>query len=139
MNTDLYSLSDPKEVYHKDLLYKEDVYEIIACCFEVHRALGKGFLEAVYKDALSIEFEQSGIPYQRERKFEIHYKGKALAHPYYADFVVENKIILEIKAQESIIDENYKQIINYLAASKLKLGLLINFGENRLTFKRVIL
>jgi GxxExxY protein len=96
-------------------------------------------MEAVYKDALAIEFQLNEIDFEREKKFEINYKGKALPHYYYADFVVDGKIILEIKAQENIIGSHYKQLINYLAASDLKLGLLVNFGENSLKFKRVIL
>lgn len=101
--------------------------------------MGKGFLEAVYKDALKHEFNLKGIPFVTERKFEIIYKCKTLDHYYFSDFIVFDKIVIEVKAQQNIIDKNLKQTINYLAASKMKLGLLINFGEDSLKFKRVIL
>ncbi len=96
-------------------------------------------MEIVYKDALCYELKRRNIPFEKEKKFEINYKDTVLAHSYNADFVIFNKIIIEIKAQENIIGEHYKQLINYLAASKMKLGLLVNFGEESLKFKRVIL
>jgi GxxExxY protein len=105
----------------------------------VHKVLGKGFLEAVYKDALSQELIYAKIPFEREKKFEIKYKGIILPHYYTCDFIIHDKIIIEIKAQDNIIDAHYKQLINYLAVSKTKLGLLINFGEGSLKFKRVVL
>ena len=121
------------------MIYKEEAYEIISSCFEVHKIIGRGFLEVVYKDALMHEFQSRNILYVREKKFEINYKNIALPHYYTSDFVVFDKIILEVKAQQNIIDEHYKQVINYLAASKMKLGLLVNFGEESLKFKRVVL
>ena len=133
-------LNDPKEIYLiKDLIYKEEAYNIISCCFEVHNNLGKGFLETVYKDAIMHEFKNRQIDFTRERKFEIKYKDIVLPHYYFADFLLLDKIILEIKAQRGVVDEHYKQVINYLAVSKCKLGLLVNFGEDKLQFKRVIL
>jgi GxxExxY protein len=86
-----------------------------------------------------IEFNKRKINYEREKKFEILYDGIRIPHSYKADFLVENRIILEIKAQKHIIEENTKQILNYLAVSKCKMGLLINFGEDSLRFKRFIL
>ena len=112
-----------------DLIYKEDVFEIIGICMEIHRILGRGFSEIVYKDALEIEFKLKNKIFEREKKFDIEYKGMILPHSYYADFVFENKIVLEVKAQQNVIEEHYRQTINYLAVSKLKLGLIINFGE----------
>jgi GxxExxY protein len=133
-------INEPSDVYGlNNLIYKDEAYDIIKCCFEVHRILGKGFLEAVYKDALSEEFKSSGIAFKREQKFEIVYKGVVLPHYYYSDFIVYDKIVLEVKAQQDVIDANYKQVINYLAASRMKLGLLVNFGESSLKFKRVVL
>lgn len=114
-------------------------YNVIGACFEVHNYLGRGFLEVVYKDALMHEFREKKIHFERERKFEINYKGAILPHYYFADFAVENKIILEVKAQEGIIDAHASQIINYLAVSGCKLGLLVNFGERSLKYKRFIL
>lgn len=122
-----------------NLIYKEEAYEIISCCFEVHKILGRGFLEAVYKDALMHEFKSRNILYKREKNFEINYKNKSLQHYYTSDFVVFDKIILEEKAQQNIIDEHYKQVINYPAVSKMKLGMLVNFGEESLKFKRIVL
>lgn len=106
---------------------------------ETHRSLGKGFNEIVYKDALQYEFNKNMIPFEREKEFQIKYKEIILPHKYFADFIVFNKIILEIKAIESITNSHIKQTLNYLAASKLKIGLIINFGEDSLKYKRVIL
>jgi len=123
----------------KQYPYQEESYEIIGICMEVQRILGKGFLEIVYKDAIEYEFNKKGIPYEREKKYEIEYKDIILPHHFYADFVVHDKIILEVKAQKGIVDNHYKWVINYLATSKCKLGLLVNFGEEYLDTKRLIL
>ena len=122
-----------------EIIYKEEAYKIIGACMEVHTALGKGHSEVLYKDALEIEFQKQKIPYSRERKFIVKYKGKVLLHHYFADFVVYDKIILEAKAIETLTSGHTKQTLNYLAASKFKLGLLINFGENSLKYERVVL
>ncbi|MFY9242574.1 MAG: GxxExxY protein [Polaribacter sp.] len=121
------------------LLHKQESYNIIGTCMEVHRELGKGFSEIVYGDALEIELNNNGIQYQREVKFNINYKGYLLPHYYVADFIIHNKIVLEIKAIESLTKSHIKQTLNYLAASKIKLGLLVNFGEDSLTYKRILL
>ena len=122
-----------------ELLYKKEVYEIIGACMEVYNELGKGFSEIVYKDALEYEFQLRNIPYEREKALIVKYKGKILPHSYYADFFVFDKIPLEIKAIEQLVSGNIKQTLNYLAASKLKIGLLVNFGEDSLKYKRIIL
>src|SRR5688572_23089012 len=106
---------------------------------EIHRELGRGFNEIVYKDALEYEFSIRKVEFEREKKFEIEYKGITLPHHYFTDFIYDNKIILEVNAQRDVIADHFKQTINYLAASKLKLGLIINFGEASLKFKRIIL
>jgi len=121
------------------LLHKNEAYEIIGLCMEVHSLLGKGHSEVVYKDALQYEFYSNGILFERERRFDINYKDIILPHYYFADFIVFNTIIVEIKAIEALNKSHVKQTLNYLAASKLNLGLLINFGEDSLTHKRVIL
>ncbi|OFX29140.1 MAG: NADH:ubiquinone oxidoreductase [Bacteroidetes bacterium GWA2_32_17] len=123
----------------EDFLLKDETYKIIGFAMEVHKTLGKGFLEIVYKDALELEFKWAGIPYVREQQFKINYKGTILKRFYTADFVTYNNIIIEVKSQLEVIGENYKQTINYLAVSKLKVGLILNFGEDSLKFKRVIL
>ena len=117
---------------------QDESYEIIGICMEVHRILGKGFLEIVYKDALEYEFDVRGIPYEREKKFEVPYKEIILPHKFQADFVVFDDIILEVKAQKGIVDEHYKWVLNYLAISKCSLGLIVNFGEDSLVTKRLI-
>jgi len=122
-----------------NLIYKEEAYEIIGICFEVHNNLGPGFLEIVYKDALEYEFQRAGIKYQREKKYEVNYKDIILPHKFYADFVIYDKIILEIKAVSGISDEFIAQSINYLKVSQNKLALLVNFGELKLNYKRLIL
>nr|WP_293302609.1 GxxExxY protein [Allomuricauda sp.] len=106
---------------------------------DIHNELGKGFSEAVYSDALEIELKSNGVPFKKEVKFDIIYKGKKLKHHYFADFIVDDKIILELKAVEKISSSHVKQTLNYLAASKMKLGLIINFGEDSLAYKRVLL
>ena len=106
---------------------------------EVHRNLGKGFLEIVYKDALEYEFKKNNVLYDREMVYEISYKEITLPHKYFADFLVYEKIILEVKAVNGIIDEFIKQTLNYLAASKCKLGIIVNFGEDSLKYKRIVL
>ncbi|WP_290663891.1 GxxExxY protein [Ignavibacterium sp.] len=122
-----------------DLLFKEESYKIIGICMEIHKILGKGFLEIVYKDALEHEFKLRNIPFQREKEFSINYKNYILPHKYYADFVVYNEIILEVKAVNGIVDEFIKQTLNYLAISKCKLGLIVNFGEESFKYKRIVL
>ena len=105
---------------------------------EVHTNLGMGFKEAVYKDALEIEFRSQSVPFVREKQFKIEYKGFILPHKYYADFIVFNSIILEIKSTSFIMDTFIAQTINYLKASGIKLGIIVNFGEKSLTYKRVV-
>jgi GxxExxY protein len=122
-----------------DLIYKEESYIIIGICMEVHQYLGPGFLEIVYKDALEYEFKKVNINFSREKEYLIHYKEIILAHKYYADFVVLDKIILEIKSCKALNEDFIGQTLNYLSASGLNLGLIVNFGEKSLNYKRVIL
>lgn len=112
---------------------------ILSICIEVHRILGKGFLEIVYKDAIEYELRKRDITYTREKQYVIEYKNVILPHKFFADFVVCNQIILEVKAQTGIADEQYKQTINYLKVSGCKVGLIVNFGEDKLGIKRVVL
>jgi GxxExxY protein len=118
---------------------QDESYQIIGLCMEVHRILGRGLLEIVYKDALEYEFSKNKIPFERERKYEIEYKDIILPHHFFADFVVFDEIILEVKAQNGIVDKHYSQVINYLAISDCSLGLIVNFGEKSLVTKRLIL
>ncbi len=122
-----------------NLIYAEESYKIIGICFEVHNNLGPGFLEIVYKDALEYEFKKAGIQYEREKKYKVSYKDIILPHKFYADFVVMDKIILEVKSVSAIVDEFIAQSINYLKVSENKLALLVNFGELKLNSKRLVL
>lgn len=121
-----------------ELVLKDESYQLIGICMEVHRELGMGFKEGIYQDALEIEFENHNILYHRERLFKIEYKGKVLKHRYKADFIVFNQIVLEVKAISFIVDSFVAQTINYLKASGLKLGIIANFGERSLTYKRIV-
>ncbi|MDO9254155.1 MAG: GxxExxY protein [Bacteroidales bacterium] len=122
-----------------DLIYSEESYQIIGACFEVHRNLGPGFLEAVYTEALMWEFEERDIPYEKNRELSIEYKGKLLSKKYYADFVCYDKIIIELKAIDTLTQENISQVLNYLKATKMRLGILANFGEQKFHSRRIIL
>ena len=120
------------------LIYPDEAYAIIGCSIEVHNHLGHGFLEILYKDALEYEFNKKGIPYSREEQFKVSYKSTILRHRFHADFTVFDKIILEVKAQEGLPDTFYAQTINYLKVSNYKLGLLVNFGRGKLSYKRIV-
>lgn len=122
-----------------ELLYKDEVFQLVGLCMEIHRELGKGHDEVIYKDALVVELQRAQIPFSRELKYEISYKSVILPHHYRADFVIWNKILVKAKAVERLTDAHVKQVINYLAASKLEAGLLVNFGADSLEWKRVVL
>ena len=121
-----------------DLVYKEESYKIIGACINVHKELGCGFLEPVYQEALSQQFEDEHIPYQKEKCLVIYFHGKPLNKQYTTDFVCFDKIIVELKAVKTITDDHRAQIINYLKATKFKLGLLVNFGEKSMKYERFI-
>ena len=123
----------------EELIYKEESYTIIGKCMEVHRELGHGFLEVIYKDALEILFREEGIPFEREKEYPIYFKGIQLPHKYNADFVVYDKIILEVKCVSVILDEHIAQTLNYLKASGNILALLVNFSRGKLEYKRLVL
>lgn len=117
--------------------FKMETYKILGLCMEVHNNLGHGFLEIVYKDALEIEFKRNQIPFEREKEYPVNYKGILLPHRFFADFIVYEKIILEVKGVNGIHDEHIAQAINYLKVSKNQDALIVNFGEPKLTFKRI--
>lgn len=119
-------------------IYKEESYAIRGGIIAVSRELGCGFLERVYQDALEMEFRLRNIPYEREKEIQIMYKGKPLGEPYRADFVCYGKIIVELKAVKEIEDVFRAQILNYLRATKMKLGYLVNFGEPIANIERFI-
>lgn len=130
-------IEEPITEYEKFPL-KDETYSIIGACMNVFNELGNGFLEAVYQDALEIEFQLLNIPYQREVPYWVSYKGQKLNRKYIADFVLYDSVVLELKAQDFIVKANYSQVVNYLKASNHKVGLLINFGEKSLVYKRFI-
>jgi GxxExxY protein len=116
----------------------ERTYKIIGAAMEVHRELGCGFLEAVYQEALAIEFKMQEMPYKQQQVIEIMYKEKPLEKKYQPDFLCYNEIIVEIKALSGLTGNDEAQIINYLKATNLKVGLLINFGTKSLEYKRFV-
>ena len=118
-----------------DLLYSDITGKIIGAAMEVHKTLGPGFLESVYDEALAYEFELQKIKFDRQKPIDVAYKGRIAKH-FICDFLIENKIILEIKAIKKITDIDKAQVINYLKATGLKVGLLINFGSSSLEYKR---
>ena len=113
-------------------------YQIIGAAMEVHKELGSGFLEAVYQEALEREFTYQEIPYKSQPPVRIKYKGEPLKKKYEPDFICYDDVIVEIKAMDKLSSNEHAQIINYLKASELKLGLLINFGAKSLEHKRFV-
>jgi len=120
-----------------ELLFKKESYQIIGACMAVHSELGCGFLEAVYQEALEEEFKLRNIPYVREAQLQVIYKGKTLKKRYQADFICYDNIIVELKALTELNTVHKSQLINYLKITKLKLGVLVNFGSKSLESERV--
>ena len=127
------------DLLENNIIYKDESYKIIGACMEVHNNLGCGFLEAVYQEALEIEFEQRKIPFEREKSLKIMYKGIVLKKEYVADFICYNKIIIETKAATELKSDHIAQTLNYLKITGYKLGLLVNFGATSLKYKRIVL
>lgn len=111
------------------MIFANESYKINGAAFNVYKTLGCGFLEAVYQEALELEFQNLGIPYEREKSLKIYYKGKELNQTYKADFVCYGKIIVELKAVSHLDDSHRSQVFNYLKATGFKLGLIYNFGS----------
>ena len=122
-----------------ELLYKDEVYAIIGAAMEVHNVLGCGYLEPIYQEALEIELTVGGIPYVSQQVLPVSYKGNLLKKAYVADFVAYGKIIVEIKALTQLSSLEEAQILNYLKATDNEVGLLINFGAEKLGWKRMVL
>jgi GxxExxY protein len=122
------------------LMYEDLTYAIRGACFEVYKHMGCGFLEAVYQECLSIEFEEQGIPFQAQKELALDYKGRRLTQNYIPDLICDDKIIVEIKAVKEINKEHKAQVLNYLHGTQFNLGLLVNFGHYpQLECKRIIL
>ena len=122
-----------------EILYKNESYKLIGACMEVFNELGCGYLEAVYQESLEIEFQLQNIPYTKEHELAISYKGTPLNKKYSADFICYDAIIVELKALNKLLPEHESQVLNYLKATGYKLGLLVNFGESSLKYKRLVL
>ena len=116
-----------------------ETYAIIGACMAVHNEFGHGFLEAVYQEALAIEFTRRQIPFEREKPLVIEFTGIPLSTRYEADFFCYDSIILELKAQGALVPGHHAQTIHYLKATDCERGLLINFGATKLEYKRFIL
>ena len=121
------------------LLYEKETGKIIKACMNVFNELGNGFLEAVYQEALALEFAEMGIPYEKEAKINIFYKGKKLSKEYYADFICYGNIIVELKCVSRLINAHKAQVLNYLHGTKSPVGLLVNFAESSLKWERLTL
>ena len=121
-----------------ELLFKDETYEIIGACMKIHSALGFGYIEAIYQDALDVELINRKIDFVKEKKYEVVYEGITLKHHFIADFVVFENIIVELKSSKEIVNPFIAQTINYLKASGLKVGLIINFGTPSLQTKRIV-
>lgn len=123
----------------EELLYKKEVYEIIGAAIEVHREMGAGFLETVYEECMEIESKERKIPFETQVKLNVNYKGIPINKKYIADYIGFGKIIVEFKCIPKLAKVEEAQILNYLKATGLKVGLLINFGsKGKLEWKRFV-
>lgn len=123
-----------------ELFFKEEVYRIVGACFEVYKEKGHGFVESVYQACLEMEMELQGIPFDSQRVIALEYKGRRLDQSFKPDLICFNQIILEIKVVKDLADEHRAQLLNYLKATGLKVGLLVNFGHHpRLQWERLVL
>jgi len=120
------------------LIEADKTYGIIGACMTVHRKLGAGFLESVYSEALEKEFKKCKIPFENEKKLELYYEGEKLNKYFKVDFLCYNSIIVEIKSKNRLLKIDEQQTINYLKATNNEVGLLVNFGEGSLKYKRFI-
>ena len=121
-----------------EIIYAQESYKITGALFNVHNKMGRGFLESVYSEALSIEFDNIGIPYEQEKKLETYYGDVKLKKYFRADFVCYDSIILELKQTPFIAKTHEEQLMNYLMATKFKLGIIVAFGAPRVLYKRII-
>lgn len=121
-----------------NILLKEESYRIVGICMKIHRDLGCGFKEIIYKDAIEIELRKQSIPFEREKKISISFAGSPITRNFVVDFLVFESIILEIKATSQIFTQSIFQTLNYLKVSGLQLGIVFNFGARSLEFKRVL-
>lgn len=123
-----------------ELVFKEESYQIMGACFEVYKGMGHGFLEAVYQECLCIEFKRRKIPFTPSPELRLSYQGELLRQTYIPDFVCFEKIIIEVKSVGKLASEHRAQLINYLRATRLQLGYLVNFGHHpKVEYERLVL
>jgi len=120
------------------LLFKDETYQVIGACIKVHKNLGKGFEDCVYKEAIAHELSKAEVPFEKQKQLSIYYNGNKLNSHFVADFVCFDKIIVEIKSLNILDPVIKKQTINYLRSTNFEVSLLVNFGENKLTWERFI-
>lgn len=124
---------------NEKIIYKSESYSIVGACFNVYKEMGSGFLEGVYQECLSIEFKDQNIPFKAQETLILKYKGNDLSQYYQPDFICFEKIIVEIKAVSKLTNEHRAQILNYLNATGIELGLLVNFGHfPKLEYERIV-
>ncbi|MCO6454435.1 MAG: GxxExxY protein [Pirellulaceae bacterium] len=123
-----------------ELLYKDESYRIMGACFEVYKEMGCGFLEAVYQECLEIELALQSLQFKPKSELALSYKGRALKSRYVPDFILFDKIVLELKAARQLTDKHRAQVHNYLKATGFRLGLLVNFGHfPKVQYERIVL
>jgi GxxExxY protein len=122
----------------RELIYGEEEYKVAGAAMAVSNALGCGFLEAVYQEAMEVELSYNRIPFEAQKRIKIEYRGRVLQKEYVADFVCYGGMILEIKAIKKITEVEEAQLLNYLNAARLPIGLIVNFGAQKLEWKRYV-
>jgi GxxExxY protein len=123
-----------------EVVYKDESYQIMGACFEVYKEKGCGFVEAVYHECLEIEFELQAIPFKSQAALQLRYKGRPLKQKFIPDFLLFDKIVVELKAVKELTDEHRAQVHNYLRATEFRLGLLVNFGHfPKVQYERIVL
>jgi GxxExxY protein len=132
-------MSDDSDESGTVIVYKEESYAILGACFEVYKEKGCGFLEAVYQECLEIELALRNVPFQARSELVLNYKGRTLRQTYIPDVICYGKIIVELKAVKELVDEHRAQVHNYLKATGMRLGLLVNFGHYpKLEYERIV-
>lgn len=123
----------------EDFPLKDETYQILGACFEVYNEMGCGFLEAVYQECLEIELDSRGIPFVAQQPVYLHFRGQEIQRTFSPDFLCFDQVIVELKAVQHLAPEHRAQLINYLRACRLEVGLLVNFGSYpQLDYERVI-
>ncbi len=122
----------------EEFLYEELTYKIVGIGMKIHRELGPGFLEAVYEEAMIIELQEASIIFKNQVELDVYYRGEKLNKKYRADFIIDDKVLVELKGTHGLTETNEAQMINYLKATKLQVRLMLNFGKSSLEWKRIV-